>query len=102
MEIFELIRKHLSMCGIEISHKSPSKNHSFNVKNSTVFILVCATASLIAVAFNDTDTFDEHIDILFRSISIGTSNIIYGIIIWKSSKLFEFINILAEIVKASE
>lgn len=101
MESFELIRKHLAMCGIEISQKSP-KNHAFNAKNVTVFILVSVSVSLIALTLNEADTFDECTDILYRSVSIGTSTILYVIIVWKTAKLFEFINALANIVNTSE
>lgn len=101
MESFALLRKHLAMGGIAISQKS-SKNHPLNVRNSTVFILLCTTSTSVALSLNDAKAFEECIDILFRSVSIGTGAIFYGIVVWKTSELFEFINSLADTVRASE
>lgn len=101
MESFALLRMHLQMCGIEVSNNT-SKIHPFNVKNLKVFILVCATVSLIAISINEANTFDDYMDVLFRSVSMGACGIIYEIIVWKTTKLFEFINILAETVSNSE
>lgn len=101
MESFELLRTHLGMGGIMISQKS-SKTHPFNVKNSTIFLLLCVTAILIAIASNQADSYDEYIDILFQSVSIGACAIPYVIIVWKTPILFEFINCLADTVNTSE
>lgn len=101
MESFELLRNHLAMCGIAISQNT-TKTHPFNVKNSTVFIVLCVTVSLIVISLNEANTFDECTDIVFRSVSIGTCGIFYGIIVWKTSKLFELVNSLAETVKPSK
>lgn len=97
MESFELIRTHLATSGIEISQKS-LKTHSFNARNSTIFIFVCLNSSLTAATLGKASTFDECVDILFQSVSLGTCGIIYVIIVWKASKLFQFIDNLANTV----
>lgn len=101
MVTFTLIRSHFAMCGVAISQKAPNK-HPINVKNSTVFILLCVFITLIAISLNEAKTFDESIDISFRCVSNSACDIVYAIIVWKTSKLFEFINSLADIVKESE
>lgn len=101
MDCLELLRKHLSMCGIKVSHKSP-KNHPVNKRNLTVFILACFCDTMAVISLKDANTFDEFTDILFRSISMGTFDILYVIIICKTSKLFEFFDSLVDIVEARE
>lgn len=98
MEFFELIRKHLAMCGIEKS----TKNHPFNVKNSTVFILIGVLITLTAVPLKEANTFNESTNILYQIVSNGSCAIVYEIIVWKTVELIEFINGLANIVEASE
>lgn len=56
MECFAFFRMHLAMCGITISQKSPNKR-PFNVKNSTVSILVCVAVILIALSLNKANKF---------------------------------------------
>lgn len=91
------------MCGIKISQKSP-EIHSFNVINLTVFILLCLYVGCIALLLTDTEimTFNEYTDMFFRIGTIGTFGMVYEIIVSKMSKLFEFVNSLADIVQASE
>lgn len=101
MEIFQLLRMHLEMCGIEVLKKSPKKYH-FNAKNMTVFLLVWVIVSFILILLRETSAFDEITDILYRSVSIGAANILYIIIVWKTSKLCEFIDKSAHTVNASE
>lgn len=101
MDIFHLLRKHFTMGGIEISQKL-SKNHPFNVKNMTFFILFCISICLTVLSLTEADTFDECTDILFRSVSAGVCGIIYEIIVWKTSKLYGFVNNLADAVNESE
>lgn len=101
MDCFELLQKHLAMCAIEVSQK-PTKNHPFNVRNLTVFSSVCVTVGLILGSWNEDNTFDEHTDLLFRSLSIGAGAIVYAIIVCNTSKLSAFINSLADTVRASE
>lgn len=79
-----------------------TKKHSFNAKNLTVLILLCLNVSLIAAMLNEVNTFDETTDILFQCISNGTCGIVYVIIICNTSKLFKFINRLADTINASE
>lgn len=101
MDCFELLQKHLAMCAIDVSQK-PAKNHPFNVKNLIVLISVCVTVALILGSWNEDNSFDEHTDLIFRSLSIGASAIIYAIIVCNTSELSAFINCLADTVKASE
>lgn len=101
MESFELLRKYFARCGIANSQKS-TKNHSFNIKNLTVLMLLCIDVSLIAIMLNEANTFDEITDIFFRCISGGTCGIIYVIIICNTSKLFKFIDSLEDTIHASE
>lgn len=101
MESFELLQTHLAICGIKISQKS-SKNHPINVKNSTIFILVCAMVALHVISLKEADNFDECTDILFRCVSIGACNFLYVIVVLKTTKLFEFINRVADTVNESE
>lgn len=102
MEIFELLRNHFAMCGIEISQKPPI-NQPFNAKNSTIFTLVCVTISLtIVFLLNEVNTFGESAELLFRIVSFCTCAILYVIIVWRTSKLLEFIDNLADTVNASE
>lgn len=101
MDFFAILRNNLAMGGIKNLQKS-TKIHPFNVINSTVSILLCATVSSIALSFNEANTFDECIDILYRSVSIGICGIIYEIIVWRTSKLFGIIDSLADTVNASE
>lgn len=101
MEYFTIFRRHLAMCGIEVSKKS-SKIHPFNVRNVSVFTLLCVSSTLIVLSLDETVSFDERTYFLFHSFSQGICGIIYEIIVWRSSKLFEFIDILADMVKESE
>lgn len=100
MKSFEIFEKHLAACGIEISKESP--NSTFNVKNSTIFILGCVITGLIAASLTEANTFDERIDILFQSISFAVCLIDYIIIVWKTSKLVKFINSLTDAINESE
>lgn len=101
METFTLLRRHLAMCGITMSPQS-SKNHPFNAKNVTICVLISVTVTLIVVLLNEPNTFDECTEILMRSVTIGTAGVIYVIIVWKTSKLCEFVNYLEAMVNASE
>lgn len=101
MESFELVQSHLEMSGIAISQKSP-KDHPFNVKNSTIFILVCLYSILNASSLHEASSFVECTDILLTSVSMGTLAVVYEIIVFKTSKLFDFINDSADIVGERE
>lgn len=101
MDCFESLQKHLAMCAIEVSQK-PSKNHPFNVKNLTVFSSVCLAVGLILGYWNEANSFNERTDLMFRSLSIGASAVVYAIIVCNTSKLSTFINSLADTVEASE
>lgn len=98
MELFPLLRMHFAMSGITPSNN----NHSFNVKNSTIFLSLCITVSLIAISMKDAKTNDERTDILFQSVSIGLFCIVYVIVIWKTPILLDFINNLDDTIKESE
>ena len=89
------------MCGIGIAKKS-SKNHPINVKNASVSILNCVSATSITILINEANTFDEYTDILFRSVSMATCGILYEIFVWKTTNLVEFINSFEDIIKASK
>lgn len=101
MEFFALLRNHLVMCGIEISRKSP-KNHPFNVRNTTMLILLYLYVSLTIILLNEDNTFDECTDLLLRSVSISFYGVMYIIVVWNTSKLIKFVNRLADTVEASE
>lgn len=89
------------MCAIKVSQK-PSKNHPFNVENVTVFSSVCLAVGLILGYWNEANSFNERTDLMFRSLSIGASAVVYAIIVCNTSKLSTFINSLAATVEASE
>lgn len=95
MELFILLRKHFAMSGI-------SDREPLNAKNLTLFVLLCVTVTLMAASIEEAETYDECADILFQSISIGVCCIVYVIIIWKTSILFEFIERLDDTIKESE
>lgn len=101
MEIFKFIGQHLALCGIAISKES-TKIYPFNAKNVTVFTLVFVFAILFVIMLNEANTFDECTDILFRTVSTATCGLVYLIIVCKTSKLFKFINDIAETVNKSE
>lgn len=101
METFTLLRRHLAMCGISMSQQS-SRNHPFNVKNMTICLTISVAVTFIVVLLNEPNTFDECTDILLRSAMIATAGVIYVIIVWKTSKLCEFLINLEAIVNASE
>lgn len=101
MESFAFIQKQLATNGIMTSKKT-TKFYPFNVRNLTVFILNCFNSTLIAASLNKANTFDECTDILYRSVSVGACNIIYAIIVWKTSKLTEFVDRLTNTVNESE
>lgn len=101
MEFFELLRLHLEKCGIPVLQKS-TRNHHFNVKNLIVFWSVWVHVSSVLASLSETSDFSEITDILFRSVSIGAANILYIIIVCKTSKLCEFIDRSAHTVNASE
>lgn len=98
MNIFVLLRTQLEMCGIKIARKS----WPFNMKNATVSFLLYLYVILNALTLNETSTFDEWIEILFRSVSIGICGIVHVIIVWKTSELFQFIDNLTNSVDKSE
>lgn len=101
MPCFELLRLHFAMCGIKVLRGS-SKKHPFNVKNLTIFLLICANVTLIGVLLNEATSFDDIVDISFRGGSDATCGIVYVIIVWKTSALFEFVDNLADTVNTSE
>lgn len=101
MEFFSIIRKHFGMCGIQSSRKSP-KGHSINIKNSTVIIVSSLYAALTAASLSEANGFDESTNIVFRSFSMFACIIVYGIIVWNSSKIFEFIESVDDTVRASK
>lgn len=98
MDMVELVQKHLAMCGIAISTESP-KNHPINLRNSTIFLLLCACIISDAILLDEIGTFDEYTDILFHVITNSTFGIVYVIIVCKTSKLFKYINNLAVAVR---
>lgn len=98
MEIFALLRKHLTMCCIA----SPPKKHSFNARNSAIITWVYLYVILSTAAIKEIDTFQERTDILFRISSFCTCGFNYLIIVWKTSELLEFINGLDDIIRASK
>lgn len=99
--MFQLLRKHIEMCGIEISQESP-RNHSVNVKNSIIFVLVCMFVVLSGLPLIEVDSFHERTDILFTAACLGICGALYATIIFKTPKLFEFIKNLEDIVNESE
>lgn len=99
--MFELIREHLAMCGIELLQK-PSKSHPFNVKNTTVITFIFLYIALSLAALNEDRTFDECTDIVLRISSYVISGTVYVIIVWKTSELAGFIDNLADIIGESE
>lgn len=101
MEIFALLRKHLAICGIELTQK-PSPSHPFNVKNLIVVILLYVFVILSIASLNEANTYEDYTDILYLSVSIGVCGIVYVIIVWKSPELLRFLDSLAEIVNESE
>lgn len=102
MEFFVLLRKHLAMCGIKISQQS-SKNRLFNVKNLLCSVLNSLNVVLVLVTLNGaSNSFDDSTNMIFQSFGTGTCAACYLIIVWKSSKLFDFINSLADMVECSE
>lgn len=101
MENFDLIRNHLAMCGIPISKKT-LQNHSFNVKNSTVIILVYIFVILSMSSLNEAHTFGESIDIFLHSLSQSFAGMIYVMIVRKTSEIIEFINGLEDIINQRE
>lgn len=101
MESFNLFQKHLAICGIAIS-KEPPNRHPFNAKNLTIFFMGCAVINLSAASLLEAKAFDERTDILFQSVSFGVCILDYAIMVWKTSKLSEFINSLANAVTKSE
>lgn len=98
METFELLRKHFAMSGITLSNGK----YPFNAKNSIIFVSLCITVSLSAISMKDAKTDDERTDILFQSVSIGICCIVYVIIIWKTTILFDFIDGLDDTINESE
>lgn len=101
MPCFELLRQHFAMCGIEALQGS-SKTHPFNAKNLTIFLLICANVTLIGILLREATAFDEIVDISFRGGSDATCGIVYVIIVWETSALFEFVDDLADTVETSE
>lgn len=100
MEFFTILRENLAESGIEISQKLPTI-HPFNVKNSSICILICFTISLITGSLNEAISFDDSIYILNQCNTFGICGIIFAIIVWNTSELFEFINSLSNIVNRS-
>lgn len=97
MHFFQLLKHHLATGGIAIS----LKNHLFNIKNSTVFLLLCINAILNVLPLTEANGFDERADILFRSAELLVSAILNAIIVYKMSDLFKFIDSLADAVNES-
>lgn len=98
MEFFALLQMHLATCGIKTSQKP----HPFNVKNFTIIIAMCVSVIVTALSLNEANTFDECTDTMFRVSSIGTCGILYVIIVWKTSKLSEFIDSLSDTIELSK
>lgn len=101
MEIYELVRKHLAMVGIDIS-KTARKKSPINVKNVTFLILTALSASSTAYSMKFTDKFDERTDMANQSVSFVAVGVCYAIVIWKTSELKKFMMNLTEAIKASE
>lgn len=98
MELNALLRKHFAMSGIT----SSLNNHPLNASNLTIFLLLCITVASMAASIREAKTYDESTAILFQSVSIGVCCIVYVIIVWKTSILFEFIDRLDDTIKESE
>lgn len=101
MDSIELLRNQIEMGGIK-SSPEPSRIHPFNVKNLTFFMLMCVSVGSGIVAFNQANSFDECTDILFKTVSTGVWSVLYEMVVWKTSKLLEFVNNLANNVNESE
>lgn len=89
------------MCGIATSKKSP-KNRPFNVENATVLILIYVLVILSIAALNNVNTFNERTNILFHCLSQSFCGIIYGMVVWKTSEIVEFINDLDATINQRE
>lgn len=101
MESFTLFRKHLAMSGI-VQQQSSQKSHSFNVKNSIVLILATIDGILLYNQLHVTNTFEDYTDTVYKVIFMCTIVTMYFITIWRSSKLFRFIDCLENGVNNSE
>lgn len=101
MESLTLLRKHLAMSGINIHH-SPENPCRFNLKNSTVIILVhCYMASFVKL-IEEIKTFEEYLDAVYKLTFGIIFAISYIIIVWKTSDLLRFIDSLEDTIAKSK
>lgn len=93
MEIFELFRMHLAMCGISTrkSTRKSRQKYPFNRKNSIVLITIGLNAIFLVNFVDEANTFEEYTDILYEIIVMCSLTIIFFKIVWKSADLMTFI-----------
>lgn len=101
MVIFESSQRHLAMLGIK-GHQ-PTVNHGFN-KQNLMIIAMFGTSSILTTAYlsNDPNFGEEFIITVYAGTASILSTVDVTILVWKTTKLFEFINSVDSFTQMSE
>lgn len=98
MESFEVLRKHLEMWGIILQQP----NHSFNLINSSVVILIGSNIFAFLKLFDEATTFDEYTNTVYKGLYSFSFCIVYLNFVLKTPELFGFIGGVDDIIMNSE
>ena len=104
MSLFKSIQKSLAMLGIKLNQPNPILKyiHPFNERNSIIICLFGgASVSFTLHLFEDL-SFEEYIISAFATTTAIVNTIDIVILVWKTSKIFEFIKDIEYIVQISE
>lgn len=102
MEIFELVKNHLTILGF--SPIQSIQSYPFlNSKLLGAFVAIITNMVLSCIYFFFVaSSFEEYIDSFFTSSGSTGIFVIFSIYVWKMKELFQYINILHETVNASK
>lgn len=102
MIVFRLIKESLVCLGIR-SPKSFKKVHRFTLKNSMIFICFIASTTLMSLFFILEDgTVAEYSTATFGLLCSVVGTIVISTLIWKTEKLYKFIDEFEDIVQERE
>lgn len=102
MEIFELLRKHLAILGFTQKHSmQPYPFLNSKLLGASVAVILNMVLCCIYFLFV-ASSFEEYVDSFFTSSGTTGIFVIFFVYVWKMKQLFEYINIVHGMVKASK
>lgn len=97
MEIFRGIKSYFAMAGINLNQKTCV--HLLNLRNITVSIGFSVAGIMCAkFQFYEASTFDEYANSFYLMSTGGLTVFCFMVLMWKRTKLFEFIKSIEHLI----